>query len=180
MIEKLISLADHLDRKNLKEAADIIDGIIRKYAESEDVEMHTMAWDELVSIKPELAEKVKAQTDDLLLTACGQLIPADFVTLGKGSRRNPVTCQDCLELWKTTQVSAADDQDEPDIRLGLLNYEMETRRTRVLRRLKSDVELLENALIALSRTPPKVEVVRDHIERVVDSLKLEIVKLISE
>ena len=53
-------------------------------------------------------------------------------------------------------------------------YDIEQMRTRVLRRLKSDVALLEDGLHALRRPEPKVHVMIDAAERVVDALRKEI------
>lgn len=58
-----------------------------------------------------------------------------------------------------------------------LHDDLEQQRTRVLRRLKSDSELLNEGLIALRRDPPKVKVMDDHAERVADSLRQEIKRL---
>ncbi|MDE3021711.1 MAG: hypothetical protein KGI54_07600 [Pseudomonadota bacterium] len=58
-----------------------------------------------------------------------------------------------------------------------LRNDMEIQRTRLLRRMKSDVHLLEEGLQALSRTEPKVHVMVDHAERVTDALRQEIKQL---
>ena len=43
--------------------------------------------------------------------------------------------------------------------------------------LRSDLTLLQEALFALTqRNPPKLHVVRDHLERVIDSIKERIEK----
>ena len=47
-------------------------------------------------------------------------------------------------------------------------------RGRVLRRLKEDRSLLEDGLHALRRQPPKVRVMMDHAQRVIDSLGREV------
>ena len=47
----------------------------------------------------------------------------------------------------------------------------------VLRRLRADVSLLDDGLHALQRDPPKVRVMRDHAERVIDSLRTEAKRL---
>ena len=57
-----------------------------------------------------------------------------------------------------------------------LRDDFEQLRTRVLRRLKGDLTLLENGLEAI-RTSDKLHVIRDHAERVSDSLREEIKKL---
>lgn len=41
----------------------------------------------------------------------------------------------------------------------------------VMRHLNSDIEMLESAQIALSRTPPKVHVMVDHANRVIHVMK---------
>ena len=46
-------------------------------------------------------------------------------------------------------------------------------RGRVLHRFRQEVSLLENGLHALRRNPPKVHVMDDHAERVIDGLKRE-------
>jgi len=56
----------------------------------------------------------------------------------------------------------------------------ETLRARLLRRLKSDVSLLDDGLHALRRDPPKVHIMDDHAERAIDALKMEIKELGSE
>jgi len=61
-----------------------------------------------------------------------------------------------------------------------LRDELENLRTRVLRRLKDDEQLLSEGLIALRRPTPKVHVMDDHAERVLDSLHNEIKKLEGE
>lgn len=58
-----------------------------------------------------------------------------------------------------------------------LRDQLENLRTRVLRRLKDDERLLSEGLIALRRPTPKVHVMDDHAERVLDSLQSEIKKL---
>lgn len=61
-----------------------------------------------------------------------------------------------------------------------LRDQLETLRTRVLRRLKDDEQLLSEGLIALRRPTPKIHVMDDHAERVLDSLHNEIKKLEGE
>lgn len=55
-----------------------------------------------------------------------------------------------------------------------LRDDLEQQRTRLLRRLKSDVRMLEEGLEALRKPEPKVHVMIDHAERVTDALRLEI------
>jgi hypothetical protein len=61
-----------------------------------------------------------------------------------------------------------------------LRNDLELQRTRLLRRLKSDVHLLEEGLQALTRPEPKVHVMVDHAERVTDALRQEIKNLQGE
>lgn len=58
-----------------------------------------------------------------------------------------------------------------------LRDDLEQQRTRVLRRLKADVALLDEGLTALRRDPPKIHVMDDHAERISDALRQEIKKL---
>ena len=53
----------------------------------------------------------------------------------------------------------------------------ERRRTRVLRRLKNDAILLGEGLHALRRDEPKIRIMDDHAERVLESLRVEISQL---
>ena len=55
--------------------------------------------------------------------------------------------------------------------------DLEQMRTRVLRRLKADVDLLELGLEALRRSEPKVHVMMDSAERVTDALRKEVKNL---
>lgn len=47
-------------------------------------------------------------------------------------------------------------------------------RTRVLRRLLDDITLLQDGLAASKESPPKMYVTVDHLERVIDSLRVEV------
>lgn len=58
-----------------------------------------------------------------------------------------------------------------------LGDDKEQLRARVLRRLKTEANLLEEGLHALRRNPPKIHVMDDHAERVLDGLYTEIKKL---
>jgi len=58
-----------------------------------------------------------------------------------------------------------------------LRDDFELLRTRVLRRLKADVDLLELGLEALRRPEPKVHVMMDSAERVADALRQELKNL---
>lgn len=61
-----------------------------------------------------------------------------------------------------------------------LRDDLENQRTRILRRLVADRELLKEGLVALSRDPPLVKVMIDHAARVAESLEKEIDKLQAE
>lgn len=58
-----------------------------------------------------------------------------------------------------------------------LNDDLEHLRSRLLRRLKAEVSLLDEGLHALRRDPPKIRVMEDHAERTLDGLKREIKEL---
>jgi hypothetical protein len=53
-------------------------------------------------------------------------------------------------------------------------------RSRLLRRLKTETNLLEEGLHALRRDPPKIHVMDDHAERALEGLYKEIKELESE
>ena len=55
------------------------------------------------------------------------------------------------------------------------NYE--ELRGRVLRRLREELSLLDDGLLALRRDPPKVHVMEDHAERAIDGLKREMERI---
>jgi hypothetical protein len=80
------------------------------------------------------------------------------------------------ELQNARRVLQAE-RDNALVDASHLRTDAETLRTRVLRRLSDDLKLLGDGLIALSRVPPKVDVMVDHAERVADSLRVEIRKL---
>jgi hypothetical protein len=61
--------------------------------------------------------------------------------------------------------------------LTLQRDEFQHLRGRLLRRLRSEVSLLDEALYALRKVPPKVDVMDDHAERVVEALRTEIKSL---
>ena len=58
-----------------------------------------------------------------------------------------------------------------------LQDEYERLRGTVLRRLKDELVLMEEGLHALQRNPPRVRVMVDHADRVIDGLRLEIDRL---
>jgi hypothetical protein len=53
----------------------------------------------------------------------------------------------------------------------------EQMRARLVRRLRADIELLDDGLTALDRDPPKIHVTQDHISRVLQSLRAELTLL---
>ncbi len=69
------------------------------------------------------------------------------------------------------------ERDSARIAQTHLKDDLETLRTRLLRRLTEDVSLLGDGLVALGRVPPKVDVMSDHAERAIGALKKEIKKL---
>lgn len=69
------------------------------------------------------------------------------------------------------------ERDTARVALSHLRDDLEILRTRVLRRLSDDLRLLGDGLVALTRNPPKVDVMVDHAERVAESLRGEIKKL---
>jgi hypothetical protein len=58
-----------------------------------------------------------------------------------------------------------------------LHDDLEQLRTRVLRRLMTDIDQLEVGLEALRAAEPRVHVIQDRVERVVDALRSEVNKL---
>ena len=58
-----------------------------------------------------------------------------------------------------------------------LSDDLEHLRSRLLRRLKAEVGLLDEGLHALRRDPPKIRVMEDHAERALEGLKKEIKEL---
>lgn len=67
-----------------------------------------------------------------------------------------------------------------DDSLSHLRDDFEKLRSRVLRRIREDVGLLDEGLHALRRDPPKVHVMEDHAERAVARLRGEIKELEAE
>lgn len=91
------------------------------------------------------------------------------------------------ELEKTSESAQQAHQTEletlrvaTETEAAHLRNDLELQRTRLLRRLKSDVHLLEEGLQALTRPEPKVHVMVDHAERVTDALRQEIKNLQGE
>jgi hypothetical protein len=73
--------------------------------------------------------------------------------------------------------SLQSERDRARVDVSHLRDDFENLRTRVLRRLSDDLKLLGDGLVALTRNPPKVDVMVDHAERVAESLRGEIKKL---
>ena len=80
------------------------------------------------------------------------------------------TTDQLRECWQREQQARADE------RLHLQD-DYERLRGRVLQRLRSEVTLLDEGLTALRREPPKVGVMVDHADRVLDGLKKQIGEL---
>ena len=83
---------------------------------------------------------------------------------------------------RNAEISAYREQlesqkEQNDIALIHLRNEHEVQRSRYLRRLKNDAHLLAEGLHALRREEPKVRVMDDHAERVLESLRDEITQL---
>jgi hypothetical protein len=78
---------------------------------------------------------------------------------------------------QSVQLSLQAEREKARLDATHLRDDLETLRTRVLRRLNDDLKLLGDGLVALSRDPPKVDVMVDHADRVSDSLRREIKKL---
>jgi hypothetical protein len=147
------------------------------------------------------AERLRAITDIQEPVGVG-LVCGEFkrraeehIRISEASRRTAETANAELRRWMTEveilKASAAELQMQIDAIVRAtekeidsariseihLKDDLETLRTRVLRRLKNDVDLLGEGLVALNREPPKVGVMSDHADRVLDSLKSEIRKL---
>lgn len=58
---------------------------------------------------------------------------------------------------------------DKDVELAHAKHDLHIYRGEVTRRVLSDIDLLRNALVALERG--KTHVTKDHLERVIDSLK---------
>lgn len=67
-----------------------------------------------------------------------------------------------------------------EVEVSHLRHDLEQLRTRVLRRLKADVEFLETGLEALRAPEPKVHVMEDRAQRAADALRAEIKNLQEE
>ncbi len=64
--------------------------------------------------------------------------------------------------------------------LAHVHDDLEQLRTRMLRRLKTDIEQLEVGLSAVRGSEPRVHVIQDRVERVVDALRIELKNLQGE
>lgn len=80
-----------------------------------------------------------------------------------------ITADDKAALHYSTETHAAHLRDD-----------LEQLRSRVLRRLVTDVEMLGVGLSAIQTPEPRVHVIRDRVERVIDALQSEINKLREE
>lgn len=93
----------------------------------------------------------------------------------KGSTEKSQQGVRVLEKRITELITALDIEkqahDNARIHLG---DDLESFRTRVVRRLKSEVKLLDEGLHALRDNPPKIWIIEDHVERVIDGLKKEL------
>jgi hypothetical protein len=74
------------------------------------------------------------------------------------------------------QALQAERRDHEHTRAHLQD-DFEQLRTRLLRRIKSEVNLLTEGLHALRRDPPKVHVMEDHAERALDALRKAVKEL---
>ena len=83
------------------------------------------------------------------------------------------------EVGLLTQKLALKSQEQADERAHSKN-EYEQLRGQILRRLRTELTLLDEGLQALRLEPPKIHVTIDHIERVIDALKREIDRLRKE
>lgn len=71
-------------------------------------------------------------------------------------------------------------QKAHEAKVSHLHDDYERLRTRVLRRLKRELDLLDEGMLALNRQPPKVHVMQDHGDRVIGGIREEIAALQSE
>ena len=80
------------------------------------------------------------------------------------------------KIAKLVKALDKETQNHQNTRLHLQD-DKEQLRTRLLRRLKAEVSLLDEGLHALRRDPPKVHVMEDHAERALEGIKKEIKEL---
>jgi DNA repair exonuclease SbcCD ATPase subunit len=80
-------------------------------------------------------------------------------------------------LQEQLQQRCSDLEQEHGHTLAHKQDAYEKLRSRMSRRLKEEVELLDTGLGALRREPPKVHVMKDHAERAIDGLKKELENL---
>lgn len=101
-------------------------------------------------------------------------------SLQEHNRRLQDDVQACeTKIAELEQALAQGRQDLEHTRIHL-GDDYEKLRTRLLRRLKTEVNLLSEGLHALRREPPKINVMDDHAERALDGLKKEIRELDKE
>ncbi len=82
--------------------------------------------------------------------------------------------EDSLKKFKNLSEQLIKEQQAHDYTKLCLEDDIEKLRSRMLRRLKAEVTLLDEGLHALRRDPPKVHVMEDHADRALDGLKNEI------
>jgi hypothetical protein len=89
-----------------------------------------------------------------------------------------------LEAREAKIIAVEQDMTEQKQRyeneLAHLRDDHESLRARVLRRIREDVNLLDEGLHALQRDPPKVRVMEDHAERALAGLRSEVKQLEAE
>jgi hypothetical protein len=105
-------------------------------------------------------------------TALGKLaqLEAEFVDLNSQIAEKDQT----IDGLREAQVAEEKKHREE---LSHLRDDFEQMRGLVLRQLKADITLLEEGLHAANRTPPKLNVTIDHVERVLEALRREIEQL---
>jgi hypothetical protein len=77
----------------------------------------------------------------------------------------------------TIERAIEEQRQQCEVSLSHLRDDFEKLRSRVLRRIREDVSLLDEGLHALRRDPPRVHVMDDHAERAVARLRSEIKEL---
>ena len=99
----------------------------------------------------------------------------------KELRETVLSLQEGIEQrdHKISTISKAlhDEQENHKSTRTHMQDDFEYLRSRLLRGLKQEVSLLDEGLHAIKREPPKVMVMEDHAERVLEGLKREIGKL---
>ena len=97
--------------------------------------------------------------------------------LERDAERLNQTIQEKDHAYEELTRTLGDQKTEYENAITLLRDELQHLRGRILRRLRSEVSLLDEALHALRKDPPKVDVMDDHAERVVEALRNEIKNL---